>query len=1194
MIEYSIGASAPAYPGQPADEEAVLAGQLRDGQPAAIDAAALRTGVTYVAQAEASVQYAAASVPFLFDASLREVVIHLQRRSCEVRLIVQMELSVTAPTHWAAGLPLPALFDVRVEHAASGCVVEDFAVCECADTQFTCALGAAPERRLLQGEAYRLYIGCGVSAQVHAATRELDRAFEAGIMAGFSFGEDDSISDGLDDHLLSANWEAIDTVAQLLLRFPAVMMEIRVAAADVGAAERRAGSAVRALLYRSVPPERLSFTASAATDGAADGVSFVPHVRTEVAGESVEGALGVVPLEGEFVAETVDIGRESPQEVRALLRCRTSDVVVRLHNAVFDARLWGSALHVANGVPLRVEHVGTGQLVDEAVLTDGQARLRGREAALFVGERYRLLTPDTRCTVRAEVEFDVAPVLEQVVMVGVHRPMRAIAIVLAAMSGAPPLPAGIPFQLLHRVRTDDALDAARAELRTYLEEAAVLFRGAGEAGLPSPELAWSVSAHPHEAVVARNGALLDGIAERLARAPLLMIEVHGEAGDALEAPPHLAEWLQLDAVGDVHAIMEQLAVLRARACREALVRRGIAAERIVETTRGHGRRVEGDSAVRFDPCSFAPYVPSLYRAEDAPAPIGDGVLQLVYSGVTTEEGHEVLCRLPSGSGLYVDEAYELHVPSLSTCQPAADVNSDPPPDVDGSALAPGTFEPTGSARRFVAASTAFCVASDAPPDAEAIVRIELSGVPGWATVLFSSPPEESEWLASLPPLRFAVRHLASRAVVTAGTMSPPRAVLDDVALCHGDEYALELAHPAIEPLAPATFVAGAATVIAISLRPTLSATSAAAAAAVDSSRWYDDVQPVTAERESALRDARALVAVLGSGLGLEQIRARERHEAVAHIFGGHSAAGLQLLRQCHHQLCGVELGEALGAPSADAEPQAAKFEQLLVRPPAFFDLQLVRSSLRSAGGGTSSLPLLEALCTSLPTSIGELAAAFRQEVGSDLLSELQAAGVRGRDSALPLLCALLRGAPDAHFSSTPEQVAPDAAALHALLARSGSAAARDVQQAVALLGGRTRAHVRAVGARFAEAHGGSLRAALSARFGGDLLRAMVLLVEPAEVHYARKLHAAFFGLRATPELSEKKLNTGGAAHAETVAWTVASRHGRDLSGIKHAFETLYGKSLLGTIEQQVTHGALCTLLCAVVAKCPQGFAGVFS
>ena len=49
-----------------------------------------------------------------------------------------------------------------------------------------------------------------------------------------------------------------------------------------------------------------------------------------------------------------------------------------------------------------------------------------------------------------------------------------------------------------------------------------------------------------------------------------------------------------------------------------------------------------------------------------------------------------------------------------------------------------------------------------------------------------------------------------------------------------------------------------------------------------------------------------------------------------------------------------------------------------------------------------------------------------------------------------------------------------------------------------------------------------------------------------------------------------------------------------MSGIKHAFETLYGKSLLGTIEQQVTHGALCTLLCAVVAKCPQGFAGVFS
>ena len=57
-----------------------------------------------------------------------------------------------------------------------------------------------------------------------------------------------------------------------------------------------------------------------------------------------------------------------------------------------------------------------------------------------------------------------------------------------------------------------------------------------------------------------------------------------------------------------------------------------------------------------------------------------------------------------------------------------------------------------------------------------------------------------------------------------------------------------------------------------------------------------------------------------------------------------------------------------------------------------------------------------------------------------------------------LLCALLRGAPDAHLSSTPVQVAPDAAALHALLARSGPAAEEDVQQqAVALLGGRPRA-----------------------------------------------------------------------------------------------------------------------------------------
>ena len=106
----------------------------------------------------------------------------------------------------------------------------------------------------------------------------------------------------------------------------------------------------------------------------------------------------------------------------------------------------------------------------------------------------------------------------------------------------------------------------------------------------------------------------------------------------------------------------------------------------------------------------------------------------------------------------------------------------------------------------------------------------------------------------------------------------------------------------------------------------------------------------------------------------------------------------------------------------------------------------------------------------------------------------------------------------------------------------------------------------------------------------------MLLVEPAETYYARKLHAAFFGLKKTPELEGTTLASGAKSrsmlerqqsksgfmtHDDTLVAVVSSRHGRDLAGIKHAYAQLYQKPLVDVLAAE-THGDLRSLLVGIV------------
>lgn len=149
-----------------------------------------------------------------------------------------------------------------------------------------------------------------------------------------------------------------------------------------------------------------------------------------------------------------------------------------------------------------------------------------------------------------------------------------------------------------------------------------------------------------------------------------------------------------------------------------------------------------------------------------------------------------------------------------------------------------------------------------------------------------------------------------------------------------------------------------------------------------------------------------------------------------------------------------------------------------------------------------------------------------------------------------------------------------------------------------LFASRTRRHLR----RVVAAVGGDVRGDIKRLFQGPLQRALLLLIEPAEEHFARKMHAAFYGLKRTPELDENTLQrhptkrgsfleraqsqSGIMTHDDTLVTVVASRVGRDLSGIKHAYEQLYNRKLVDVLSHE-THGDLKALLVAVVDMCGQ-------
>jgi outer membrane protein OmpA-like peptidoglycan-associated protein len=210
-----------------------------------------------------------------------------------------------------------------------------------------------------------------------------------------------------------------------------------------------------------------------------------------------------------------------------------------------------------------------------------------------------------------------------------------------------PLPAGVPFRLLHQRQSDGGLRAALSEMRSFTERNVVEFNGAGEQ-LADVQQAWSVQ-HLDRRRTQLNLQTLQGVAAILQKFPEVYLEVRGETGGADAAPRQLASYLSMDRIKQVGPIMDKLAEMRAKACIGTLVQLGIRRERLLLSFNGNSKHLR----VEFLPRSMRPYAP----LDEGPVP----ELALVFEGVTQAAGQKVQCPLPPNTVLHVDETYVLQV-----------------------------------------------------------------------------------------------------------------------------------------------------------------------------------------------------------------------------------------------------------------------------------------------------------------------------------------------------------------------------------------------------------------------------------------------------------------------------------------------------------------------------------------------------
>ena len=391
--------------------------------------------------------------------------------------------------------------------------------------------------------------------------------------------------------------------------------------------------------------------------------------------------------------------------------------------------------------------------------------------------------------------------------------------------------------------------------------------------------------------------------------------------------------------------------------------------------------------------------------------------------------------------------------------------------------------------------------------------------------------------------------------------------------------------------------------------------------------WYDDRPAASDAAVRATSDASAVHAAL-------QKRPFIDNKVISAAVAGKCPTEVQLLQEAYKREHGANLIDELRRHGSRVKGKTTQLEQLLLREHAELDAQMIRfgveRGMRSAGKSLQPIAeLIEVLCTSQSKALVEMREAYgrlyqqdpvdaiRHALGASSAPSSSSAAPSsssahaGAGSAVPLLAQLLEHAPTAFAASTAAAVPADAEVLRQTLL-STSASPEVLARTVTLFASRTRRHLRKVvaacdgaGEVLVRRPSGMLttadvRTQLEHKFHGGLQRAMLLLAEPAEEHYAHKLHAAFYGLRNTPKLNEETLErhptgrggfvervqsqTAYTTHDDTLVAVISGRFGRDLSGIKYAYEQIYSKRLVDVLGHK-THSDLRAVLVAVVDRC---------
>ena len=238
-----------------------------------------------------------------------------------------------------------------------------------------------------------------------------------------------------------------------------------------------------------------------------------------------------------------------------------------------------------------------------------------------------------------------------------------------------------------RTESEKQVGVALRKVSAFLADGNdIYFNGAGENGLPNIEQSWSVN-HLDRRYKAQNWKTIDGIVAILREFDQIALEVHGETGPADHAPPNLARHFGLDRTLDVQRLMDRLAESRAEACRQALILRGVRAERLFVSFKGRGGHIRTDFIPRslHDASALSLTVTQMMKPQSAAGAIvfhspAERQLQSVSQAWTLEHTDSAV-RLQNHAAVEAVASVMLRYPllHLEVCITIASQNADAAP-----------------------------------------------------------------------------------------------------------------------------------------------------------------------------------------------------------------------------------------------------------------------------------------------------------------------------------------------------------------------------------------------------------------------------------------------------------------------------------------------------------------------------------